>query len=160
MFFNLEEIKILKSAEDKFLKNIIYHQWLNTAKADFIIRFIEYIEFVFDEGHSLILGSTSDGEGLRVETENITKINDDLLAQFHGKIIIEPVDMGGNYVWLSSIGKIIKEVGLMSDDGSHFSNEAILINIDGLEFEILPAGEGIEVKTFEDREAEDEHNHI
>jgi len=160
MFFSLEEIKKLKSVEGKVLKNVFFHKWQNNIKADYLIEFLEYIQFDFTDNTNILLTSTEDSEGLKVENEDIESIKNKISFEFNGDILIKTVNVSEHYHWISSLGQVVKEVGIMSDDGSHFSNEAILINFGGLEFEILPAEEGIELRTFEDRENDEEFENI
>jgi hypothetical protein len=151
MPFSFQELKFLKSAEGKKLKQVIYNNWQNKTSADDSFEFLEKLELKFDDGYRIVLAaSESDEPGIIVvEDFDFEKTRLMLLHEFNGKIDYRDEEMTTNILWSIAVGQTLQLVGLIKTGEETYSNEAVMFDFGDEKLEVRLGVEGLIVEPFE-----------
>jgi hypothetical protein len=150
-YFSYEHLKQLKAAEGHVLKNVLYHNWINTMNPNDRFEFLDKLELQFD-GYSVVITSQEDDEsGLTLQEDfDGEKYRLTLLHEFGGKIDIRTDNMNSNVLWENAVNKKLLKLGVAHEGDNVYSNKAIMLDFGDEQLEILPGMDGVIVEPYEE----------
>lgn len=149
MYLSTEQMAYFKQIENKSIKAVIYHFWLNKAVPKEEFKFLEFIEISFYDGFQLIITKEEELGDLQVIAGiDIKKTNETLKAEFNGLIQYNSQIATNSLVWKPLLGEKIISVQ-MEEEGDLFLGETVLlVGQNGHQVLLQTLHEGLEAKVY------------
>ncbi len=149
MYFNNEQLLLLKSIEGKLLTRVYYHFWVNKSKPDDVFSFVEYIELLMDDGSTLVLQKAEDNDMIvPLAAINIPELNEQLMGDFNGQLQYQSRNASKTKAWQHLVNTTIDDV-LVEEDNGLFSAEVIIIGNKNNQTIIRLENDGLEAEEYE-----------
>ncbi len=150
MMYSKEELSLLLGMEGKSIRQVLYHQWLNTSDPAAIMHFIDYIELRFTDQTKILFHRPDEEERISPLTEvDLATLNAALLKEFNGKLKYVSKDFSDTLLWKDFIGKPISAVLLDEEEPGLYTTEALVLEAGETKVLIgLSMGEGLEAGPF------------
>jgi hypothetical protein len=150
-YFSHDHLKQLKASEGRVLKNVLYHNWINTTIADDRFEFIDKMELQF-EGHTIVITAPDTDEAGLILADDFDgeKYRLLLLHQFGGKIDIQTENMNNNVLWENAVNKKLRTLGVVHQGDNLYSNKSIMLDFGDEQLELLPGIDGVIVEPYEE----------
>lgn len=116
---NPEEIQLLKHFNNKDkIRTVFYYYWINTSNPDEHYRFIDVIEFVFEDNTSLFFKLNDDDSGIAIiDKFEFEKYKISLQTEFLQQIRIQKVETSSLEIWKSALKNSFQEITAISQGG-------------------------------------------
>lgn len=148
MYYNEEQLILLKSIEGKLLTRVYYHFWVNKSKPDDVFSFVEYIELFLHDGSTLVLQKAEDNDMIvPLATINIPELNEQLMADFNGQLQYQSRNAGKTKAWQHLVNTTIDDV-LLEEDNGLFSAEVIILGNEQHQTIIRLENDGLEAEEY------------
>jgi hypothetical protein len=151
--FSTEHLQLMKQAEGKTLRDVIYHYWQNRMQPGEIFEFIDKLELAFTDGYRLIIGTDEDEEEAMLLFPDFdaeaTSLR--LMHQFNGKISLRAEFGNTQALWENCIGQPLHGIRLLHVEGSDYRNNDLLIDFGGEnQLEVHTGLEGLVIEPYEE----------
>lgn len=149
-YFSYDHLNQLKACEGHVLKNVLYHNWINTMNPNDRFEFLDKLELQFDGCTIVITSQEGNEEGLTLANDfDGEKYRLTLLHEFNGKIDIRTDNMNSNVLWESAVNKKLIRLSVSHEGDNVYSNKAIMLDFGDEQLEILPGMDGVIVEPYE-----------
>lgn len=126
MYFNNESLHFLLSMEANSLAEVGYYYWVNKAKKNDIIRYIEYCELRFTNGSKLVLKYNDIDNTITVLSHfDSVELANQLKEEFGDFITIEYQPMKLSELWKDVLYIPIQHVLLNNEFNRYLSNQIV-----------------------------------
>ncbi len=150
MIYSNEELTLLQGMEGKTLLRVMYHFWVNKTDSIDPLRFLDYMELIFEDQSKIIFHRPDEEERISPLTDlKLHELHQEVLQQFKDKIGYVSKDFSGDEVWKNLIGCPIISVLLDEEEPRIFTTEALVIETEKDKVLIgLSMHEGLEAGKF------------
>ncbi len=148
--FTKSEVEQLTSLEGKTLESVHYHHWVNRAKPNQPLDFVEYIELRFDNDAPLFLHAPEELMAIQLVIVDVDAKQKELNEQFKGVIQLQTEDARNLAEWRDAIKKPLLKTELIKDSTKSYVNDVIYFKFADHAVEIFPNVEGIGVDIYEE----------
>lgn len=126
-FFSQGELKQLLSLENQQVKKVNYYYWINKAKSNEEVEFLDKIEFTFIDNEIFCISVSELMDSLEVISFDLHEINKDLFDKFDGDVYLKMQDATDDAIWNNVLEYEINEVQLeMNNQREYFSDKILL----------------------------------
>ncbi|MBK8846447.1 MAG: hypothetical protein IPO27_07870 [Bacteroidetes bacterium] len=126
-FFSASELNQLLLLENQQIQKVTYFNWVNKAKNDEAVEFLDKIEFTFIDKETICISVSELMDALEVIDFNIIAVNKELYDKFEGDVYIKESDVSNSDVWQNVLEYEINEVQLeMNEKHEYFSDKILL----------------------------------
>lgn len=152
--FSLKDLELFQSFEGQILHDVYYYMWLNQQGAgETPMRFIYYLELLFDSNESLLLTSGEDSEAIRIGQAEELLRSAERLRDLHGVITVQRVHAGNFPLWQPALNHLLEAVRLSRHESGLYLNDAVLLDFGRRRVLVhLGAREGLELSVYGNEE--------
>ncbi|MFN8438163.1 MAG: hypothetical protein U0V72_11060 [Cytophagales bacterium] len=143
MYFSAEEVIELDKIQNKNISQVIAHYWVNITDENNPIKVLDTLEINFNDGEKLGLTGRTD-ECIKLCKTDIDKDREEIINQFHGKIVIQTADLTQTDDWKNA--QNLAYISLRKDSNGQYLNDALLLCFESKELVIFYDGDSLAIE--------------
>ncbi len=124
-YFNIDALKKFQHAEGAKLASVFFHFWDNLP-ADY--SFLSWLELVFDNDESLVIGLDEDQTGLNTPDFDIA-VEIEKVMELGGQVEIRTEFMNDDALWSPLVGTELTEIGLIKEAENWYKSDQVLLKL-------------------------------